>query len=272
MHTKKEEKRNLFLSVTLHYQSSKEEALVVDFSLSILSFCGFRWEKRKMSEDFSDGEGHGCLLISRTDLLKQEGLFMRNGDLEILCEIHGLHVTWSRSEHIDKLLELMEKQVGDITLCHGEKKFHVHKDFLCMYSTVFEDMLTNPMFEESKTKTVKIDDCDEMALKEMIRFVYTGQQPCFSNEQILESILYLAVKYQIITLKTRCLCCLEDMITVDNALSTLILAERYRAEQLQNTTTNFIVENFNKVKQTPQYGNFPDQHFHLLRNIIKIAT
>lgn len=128
-------------------------------------------------------------------------------------------------------------------------------------------MFTNDKYKECKDGIVEIP-CNSDAVKQLISFTHTGQKPIFKNYQMIEDILNLSEKYQIIDLKTVCLCHLQNEIIVENVLQSMILAERYKSETLFNKAMEFVINNIRDVVNNESYKKLPNQYYGLSWKIL----
>ena len=104
------------------------------------------------------------------------------------------------SKHLfAKNLKIMnDKNTADMKISCGKKEkmkiFHVHKNFLCASSPVFQAAMESDMLE-GKTKEIHIEDADEKSVQEMIQFIYTGD---FTGADLnVRMVAWLADKYDL---------------------------------------------------------------------------
>ena len=132
-----------------------------------------------------------------------ESLGMRNNDL---VEVHEektfvAYVKKFKDAWRMDLSDLMERtESSDFTIttsCDG-KRFPVHKLIVTARSSVFRAMLDTEMLESARREIV-IPDIDSGTVKEMIRFIYSGE---LSDSQLdLQAIWHAADKYDVNGLK-----------------------------------------------------------------------
>ena len=67
-----------------------------------------------------------------------------------------------------------DMKYSDLTLVCGRREFSCHKFMLAKKSDVFDAMFSHN-FAESTSGRVNIEDLDEEAVAEMLRFIYVGQ-------------------------------------------------------------------------------------------------
>lgn len=99
----------------------------------------------------------------------------------------------------DDLAQLFDNQTfTDCVLTCGGRDFNVHKAILAARSPVFAAMFEHKM-RESQSDRVDVADVDAEVMREMLRFMYTGQAP--NLERMADDLLAAADKYQLDRLK-----------------------------------------------------------------------
>jgi speckle-type POZ protein len=127
---------------------------------------------------------------------------------------------------------------SDITIVASDgKEIRAHRNIIATRSPVFERMLTSQMLE-SRTNQILVEDIDHQTMYEVLRYLYTNE---IQNINTLASnLMYAAEKYDIPVLKSICVSALISQLSINNALETLVLADRYNEEQLLTETMEFI--------------------------------
>ncbi len=210
--------------------------------------------------------------VSDTDLRQQ---LLPDGDLKARFEliVYGKVVhtpvrtkpTYNQSLQSDselgtRLALLREEEVlTDFTLAIGGKEFKVHKVVLAAQSPVFRRMFETDMKEKQEGRSA-IEDMSTDVAEELLTFMYTGKAP--NVEEMTEELLQLADKYEMDHLKTLCEKALFNNLEVENAVTTLMLADLHGADQLKSVCIGFIEDNisdfeqmegWNQLKSNPQY-------------------
>lgn len=188
-----------------------------------------------------------------------------NDTLKIICKVQ--FVTYSQSNFANMTADEDSKPVstnissdrhsgniffGDpfsdvklVTACGKELK--AHKVFLASKSEIFAAMFTHDVLE-NKSNIVNIPDVDHEILKEMLRYIYTGQVENMENVAI--DLFIAADKYDIQDLKSMCEKHIANSLTVENAIQIFDLADKYNAEQLKNQAIYFVKSNSAKITET----------------------
>lgn len=248
------------VSVTLKLikdeNNKSASSISVQFSLSIsILEGGGKISEFNINKRFDDGKSHGAFLIEREQLLTMHNLYMPQGQLTIICDVKKCElVAPIQSNHLAKVQEIFKENKSGA------------------YSPVFKTMLNDQEFQEGKDGIIEME-CDVDALQQLIIFVHGGLSPTFRDEQMTENLLDLAERYDIQELKTICLYHLQVNLNENNALHTIILAERYNSKNLVNLTMDFIINNIENVVSSPSYSSLPNQYhtvvWKILKNLIK---
>ncbi|XP_043462378.1 TD and POZ domain-containing protein 1-like [Leptopilina heterotoma] len=143
-----------------------------------------------------------------------------------------------------------EKLLTDFTFTVGESSFKVHKAILSVRSPVFLAMFKQNLTEKTRN-VVNIPDIHPIAFNEMLRFIYTGNVKDLKNFSF--EILEAADKYQIEELKEMCEKIFSD-ITVREAPSILLLADRHNAKNLRAKTLKFLRQNIKDAISTSEFS------------------
>lgn len=95
--------------------------------------------------------------------------------------------------------------------------------------------------EKNQTKSVTFPDIDSFALKEVVKFLYTGNVELKDHCEI-KDVLYAAEKFGLASLKTFCIKKLANDVTTKNALSILVISDLYKAKELEIKCLDTIVQ------------------------------
>lgn len=150
--------------------------------------------------------------IRRDFLLDESNGLLPEDKLTIFCEVSVVADTvnitgQSNLTHFkvpecrlsEDLAQLFENQAFSdcMLMCNG-REFGVHKALLAARSPVFAAMFEHGM-RESQSDRVDVTDVDPDVMKEMLRFMYTGNAP--SLDKMADDLLAAADKYQLDRLK-----------------------------------------------------------------------
>ncbi|CAL1285697.1 unnamed protein product [Larinioides sclopetarius] len=120
-------------------------------------------------------------------------------------------------EELSKDLERVlseSSRFADVTLKCGGASIPAHKIILSARSPVFAAMFVNPM-KESLRNEVDITDIHESALRDLLKYVYTGKT-CDLTDSSAAELLNAADKYQIQDLKAVCVDFLKNTVSLQN--------------------------------------------------------
>jgi len=131
---------------------------------------------------------------------------------------------------------------------HNSESILVHKNILTLRSPVFKAMFDSNMTESSSNQ-IQISDFDETSIRRMVEFLYkdtfTDIDGTYYEDFI--SLLALANKYQINSLKEASSRYLSKMITLDNIADMRNKANLYDSATLLNNCLQFIESNSTKL-------------------------
>uniref|UniRef100_A0A914H0P4 Speckle-type POZ protein n=2 Tax=Globodera TaxID=31242 RepID=A0A914H0P4_GLORO len=276
-----------YLSLYLLLVQCNKTEVRAKFKFSILN--AKREETKAMESQrayrFVQGKDWGFKKFIRRDFLldEQNGL-LPDDRLSIFCEVSvvadTVNVTGQSNmmqfrvppcRLSDDMGSLFEKSFfADCVLSSGSKEFQVHKAVLACRSPVFAAMFEHGM-TEAQNDRVNIEDIDPEALKEMLRFMYTGNAP--NLERMADELLAAADKYQLERLKVMCEQSLCLSLTNENACETLILADLHSAEHLKTQAIEYINLHANEVMESDGWKILVKEHPPLLEQVFKaLAT
>lgn len=128
---------------------------------------------------------------------------------------------------------------SDFIITSKGTKFHIERDILSRFSSVFKEMFTL----DSESKELDLSDWDPGAILEFLRFIYTPKWCTYflGKEHIVE-LAKFSHRYDIMSLLEKC----EQVISTDHSilLSTKItLADTLRLRDLQETVYGELMQN-----------------------------
>ena len=134
--------------------------------------------------------------------------------------------------------------LSDVTFVVHQKRLPGHKFVLASRSSVFFAMFYGPIAESNSE--VKITDCeDPNHFLEFLKFLYTDD--CNLTWSNLFIMMYLADKYFVTQLFTRCEDFLKSQLNKDTALLALQEAEKYNNAELTQRSLEVIRPNASEV-------------------------
>jgi hypothetical protein len=195
--------------------------------------------------DYKKHIGFGFLKFIRRDVLIQKSsdlLPFNKLKLRFVIDLIEPNLVNSIDVRLAHDLEKMinNKEFSDFRFIVGNKVFYGHKIFLSKRSKIYEAMFANDM-EESRDNQCVIHDIECDVFEELLKFIYTGIRP--KVDSMAKKLLVAAEKYEILDLKSICEDIIFRDITIENAIQTLIFADRHMATKLIDKIIDFIVIN-----------------------------
>lgn len=122
--------------------------------------------------------------------------------------------------------KLLDEDVNhDVEFKCEDFTIKAHKNVLCCRSSVFASMFQTDMVE-GHTGRVNIVDIDATIFQQFIKFLYTGTVPKLTLSNAL-SFYIAADKYNVSILKKLCAEFLVDNLSPENACDILLVADRH---------------------------------------------
>ncbi|KAG8183725.1 hypothetical protein JTE90_002790 [Oedothorax gibbosus] len=156
----------------------------------------------------------------------------------------------------------VDQKFCDVSFRVGGRTLGAHRLILCARSPVFSAMFDNDM-KEKRDDSVDIDDLDYATLRGLLMFLYTDQM----EEGLgFESVLKLygaADKYQVASLRGKCVALLEQGISVDNFCEVLAKADLHRDGKLADAVKNFMTSHLQEIMTWSAWKDFMANNFLL---------
>jgi len=136
------------------------------------------------------------------------------------------------------------KDLSDVIIICGNKKFECHKSILSSRSPVFKAMFTSNM-KEQNAGSVEIKNMNPEVLENLLQYIYTCEA---SNiDKLTKELIAAADQYQIEKLKELCEVKLCHNMTVENCIELLGLGDIYQAPTLKARALWFVSQNMEKI-------------------------
>lgn len=175
---------------------------------------------------------------------------------------------------------LQDGKCSDVTFMVDGQQIKAHSQILCARSEVFDREL-NCGLKESVSWEVVIVDCDAVAFKGFLGFLYTddfchieelvkantgggasSSTDCDLNDtriSNIQNLLTLSHTYQVRRLQLWCQQQLGKCICLQHVCSVLRQAHLYEAKNLEKACLSFIAENMEALVATPSFGRFTEE-------------
>lgn len=156
--------------------------------------------------------------------------------------------------------------LSDIKIIVDGISLHAHRVILSAASPVFTAMFRHQM-TEMQQGVIHIADMTYGAVKEMLRFIYTGNIKFI--ELYKEELLAAAEKYCLQRLKYECAEHLCNTIKLDNVVKYLELADLYSIEELKKLAIEFVVDNGLDMLDEPDFDSLATLPADVVTDLIR---
>ena len=137
---------------------------------------------------------------------------------------------------------------SDVIIKIGNEEIFAHK-YILARNEVFNNMFNSNLLE-SKSNTVEIKDCEVKTFKTFLKYLYTCE---VADDEKTVHLLALADKYLENDLKLLCEPQLYEDINVENSISKLSTAIKYRCDVLKEKTSEFVVKHYDEVQNNQDF-------------------
>uniref|UniRef100_A0A1A9WZN7 BTB domain-containing protein n=1 Tax=Glossina brevipalpis TaxID=37001 RepID=A0A1A9WZN7_9MUSC len=248
---------------------------------SVLNATGEKVNLKTLRMDhYKSGNIQKWVLLSVAELLKNHNDLLPEDKLTIFCEMclkeETINISSQSKAQMFKTPDIkLNEDLGnlfhsakfaDVTLAADGGEFQAHKNILSARSDVFAAMFEHDM-EERKLNRVAINDINHEVLKEMVRFIYTGEAP--NLDKMADKLLAAADKYALESLKGMCAEVLYAKLSAQNAAEILILADLHNVKQLKAETISFINNIATEFVETEGWKNMITTHSYLITEMFQ---
>ncbi|XP_057326727.1 TD and POZ domain-containing protein 1-like [Microplitis mediator] len=138
---------------------------------------------------------------------------------------------------------LYSSELSDVIIKVKNEEFPAHKIVLASHSPVFSKMFSTEM-KEAKENCVDFSEFDVVVIRELTKFMYTGNIEAKTHIDVLFGLLSCADMYQMDKLNTFCQYKLIENFSVENIIKITVETERYDVPKLKERAMDFL--DFNK--------------------------
>ncbi|GFQ88091.1 speckle-type POZ protein B [Trichonephila clavata] len=163
---------------------------------------------------------------------------------------------------------------ADCILEVGAEKIRVNSSILSVRSPVFRKKLQHDE-EKNTLRSVPIEDVKLPTMKRFLEFLYTGTIEEVAVELTLEEVSELytaATEFEVNDLRKMCASTLIAMVSVDNVISILILANRHEDKDLKSEILNFIRLNYDIVVGSNSWRSFMNKEARVAYEILSFCA
>ncbi|XP_058808590.1 speckle-type POZ protein-like [Phymastichus coffea] len=268
---------NVFIVRVTDGNAERDNELNVDIEFAVLGDRDQVVYEHKVAQNYSGSRVLVDLAIEEAIIFANERRLRKN-ELRLVWTItsdgYAAAATRARADWNGRIARLREfdqfgqllnsEQFSDVTLRVDGADIRAHKNILACRSPVFRAMFTHPM-KEARSNQVQITDVDYGTMRELLRYIYTGElggdrddgDDAFTK---YSSVLMAAVKYCVQSLKARCERKLSLVLSADNVLDCLVLADMHDAVDLKRKAIDFIVAKAEQIVGLPSYEDFIALH------------
>ncbi|XP_044575057.1 TD and POZ domain-containing protein 3-like [Cotesia glomerata] len=252
------------VDIMIKKSNTKPAFVTMEVKVYVNSTRG-KW-MRKDFKDWTDTCSINNIPV-HVDQLIRKGLYV-DVNVELKIYWHG-HIANQISPNLfDNIKDYMNKpEFSDVTVCvKGEKKYLAHKIILAAQSPMLEKMLMN--MKKTEKNCICFSGIDDNVADQLMMFLYQGKLvQTKKNSEIVLKLFEFGIKYQIQNLADSCGFILSDMINIKNALKNFELATANNSSILRQSSLTFILNNYEKIKKSNEFGNFSKRNPQLLSEI-----
>jgi hypothetical protein len=117
---------------------------------------------------------------------------------------------------------------------------------------------------ESTQQQIEIHDTSSFGFNKLIEYLYIQQLPIDNNEikEVDEKVVEMLIvsdKFGCDELKEQLESWIGQHLTIENVSSLFVVSDRCNALKLKKQSHKFIQQNYEKVKQTPEYQELAEE-------------
>ena len=146
---------------------------------------------------------------------------------------------------------LDEPKDADITIIVQDESFKCHKVMLVARSTYFQTLFQSGMIESQSNQITMVDVTPEI-MRHVLRYLYSGTFP-ENMEELAFDLLPFADKYALEELKVRCENAIRPVVTVDNVIRTVVMADMHSCKNLFLSCISLFKENVDDLMKREEW-------------------
>ena len=133
-----------------------------------------------------------------------------------------------------------------------QARLKAHRIVLCAASPFFYNAFNSDM-KEKKEGVIRLEEMTRDVMEEVLEYLYTGHVDI--NEANAFDLMSAADYFLLPTLKDLCSNVIAQTLSISSCIAAYYLAVRYRCEDLQEKSRDFILANFVAVAETEDFLN-----------------
>jgi speckle-type POZ protein len=261
-----------FICVYLYLTQSKRDVNKAKYSVSVINDKNelFNTTYVEIHDYSNDEEGWGKDIIRRDRLTPH---LLPNKQLKLHfviklfeCKLNNENLI---ANHLQKLVN--NNKYSDFLFIVDNKQLFAHKNILSVRSKVFEAMFANDIIESHSNQCI-IDDIESDVFEQLLTFIYTANAP--KAQSMAHKLIAAAEKYEILDLKRICEHFIFKDLTNENAIQSLLIADKYNGNNILNKIIEFIANNFESILNISviEWEKFIVENPKLVTKILKTIT
>ena len=194
-----------------------------------------------------------------------EGMLLKHNEDSFSSRTYSNHSN-DDNNHAENILERMYKcyeegKLCDVTLVVGANEVKTHRLVLNSFSLFFNGLFDD-CWSDSKKDEIEIEEFDEVALKCILQFAYTGELKLnLSNVlKVLAASNFLQL-VQLNFVKASVGDYLKEKVNKHNCAAMLVIAEQFSVVQLKIFLVKYSARNFFQVSQSEDFLKLPVELF-----------
>ncbi|CAL1296282.1 unnamed protein product [Larinioides sclopetarius] len=262
-------------SILIKFINSSQRSLFSSFKSSLIDARGnyVNCGKHKFLFSYSVQNEECKLSLSKDTLIDNKSLYLPNNILTLYCECafssrimlieseatnNGCSNSFMKNNLVSESMSatsvekldseistdlktdfrsiLQDKILCDVKLCTESEIFPAHWLILSARSPVFRAMFQDSMKEKDQ---IEIKGFKPDTVRRLLVYIYTDSLEKLQRKSALD-LYAAAVKYQIISLKDKCVSFLKTNLNIANAYEILFFAEVYEHNELKLIAQDFI--------------------------------
>ncbi|CAI4231490.1 unnamed protein product [Auanema sp. JU1783] len=264
-----------------------EEPIMTEFQIYALDGNGARVSVCRDTKDFTNQQGRGKFQVARDKMI---AALRSDGSLILFCEVEyfppGSKISVESADDEDSLYEdsdekaevfirgnnkeMWEKEIfSDCSIKIGTKLIKAHRCVLGQHSPVFRSMFLNDSMLEAQNGVIEMPDAKYESVRIMVEFMYTGSLDALDSSNIVDDVLTVADKYEVLILKEQCERIISQSLTLKNITTVAIFADTFTAMILKQAVIRFLTIHLRSVIRTPEWRNLRKDRNELATDLLE---
>jgi len=226
------------------------------------------------------GNYHAGITLGKV-LSPSEG-WLHKGTLRVVCRLSVgtdfQRVAFPAADTGQELSEslgnlLSSRLLSDVVIEVSGEEIEAHSAILAARSSVFATMFSAPMRESLEGRVV-IEDLDMISVKELLRFLYTGEvsEEALSGNDTTIGLLKAAHRFEVISLVGRCTQALKATLNFETVSDRLQLADMMGCTAFKARCLEFMWQHIIEVQETAGYSQLVERQPSLLKDLVTVAA